>query len=115
MIFYPSDDVANTTTGVRYGYDGLQRLTTTTQSGGGSQAVSYLEGNKQLVNNFRGKETTTTYLAYGASAYKQALIIDSPEGVTTSQAINIYGEVTSITQSGGGISQTQTNLYDDRN
>jgi RHS repeat-associated protein len=103
------------TSGIRYNYDDLQRLSSEIVSFGGTRTTNYLSGNKIKVNNFNGYDTTTTYLAYGQPSYAQATYIISPEGVTTSLSVNIFGEVESITQSGahktGTISQTQTNLY----
>ncbi|MGV2874025.1 RHS repeat domain-containing protein [Colwellia sp. E150_009] len=103
------------TEGITYSYDELQRLSSEVVSNGGTQTTSYLPGNKIKVNNFNNYDTTTTYLAYGYPSYKQATNIISPEGVTTSLSVNVFGEVESITQSGAHkaatISQTQTNLY----
>jgi len=106
---------AGETSGVEYSYDGLLRLIKEEVSYGGEQVTSYLSGNKIKVNNFRNFDTTTTYLAYGSPTYQQAINIASPESVTTSIAVNIFGEVESINQSGPHknttINQTQTNLY----
>ncbi len=111
---FPSNN-ANETSGTHYTYDGLQRLTQTRVDNGGIQTVDYLVGNKQKVTDFNGNETTTTYLAYGTPSYEQAIKIESPESVTTDIDINIFGNVTRITQSGAHknttISQTQINLY----
>jgi|GEM_PF-2256210 len=98
--------------GTSYSYDGLERLKTTSVYGAGNSSVAYLAGNKQRVTNFRGKNTTTEFLAYGAPAYKQALEIVSPEGVTTTQAYNQFDNITSVTQTGPGASLTQTHSYD---
>src|SRR5690606_25504555 len=99
-------------------YDHLGRLTGTTLSNGGTITTEYLAGNKIRVTDAEGNQTTTTYLAYGAPDYSQALTISSPENVTTTQAINIFGNITSITQSGPGkdgsgtLSQTEHRAYD---
>ncbi|MBC3766713.1 RHS repeat-associated core domain-containing protein [Neptunicella marina] len=93
-------------------YDGLQRLHTTSQTGGGTQTINYLSGNKQQVIDAEGNVTTTTYLAYGEPSYDQALTIESPESVTTTQTINIFGDITSVTQSGLNVSQTEYRAYD---
>ena len=114
FVSFPSSS-SGETKGITYDYDGLQRLTSETVSNGGSQATSYLSGNRVKVNNFNSYDTTTTYLAYGEPSYAQATYILSPEGVTTSLAENVFGEVESISQLGAHkattISQTQTNLY----
>ena len=111
---FPSN-YAGETLGITYDYDAIQRLTSEVVSNGGSQTTSYLSGNRVKTNNFEGYETTTTYLAYSEPSYGKATSIISPEGVTTSLSVNVFGEVESITQSGSHksttISQTQTNLY----
>ena len=103
------------TSGTTYLYDKLQRLSTEIVSNGGTKTTSYLSGNKIRVNDFNSNQTTTTYLAYGAQSYQQPTLIASPEGITTSLSVNVFGEVESITQSGahksGSIMQTQVNLY----
>lgn len=106
--------------GTSSGYDHLGRLTSTTLSGGGTVTTAYLAGNKIRVTDAEGNQTTTTYLAYGAPEYSQALTISSPESVTTTQVINVFGDITSITQSGPGkdgngtLSQTEYRAYDGR-
>jgi len=112
---YPTLDVADSESGMFSEYDGIQRLKSTSQSGGGIQHIYYEAGNTQRVSNFNQKDTTTTFLAFGAPSYKQALVIASPEGVSTTQEYDVYGNVTRLTQSGGGISQSQINLYDANN
>jgi RHS repeat-associated protein len=105
-------------TGTTNGYDNLGRLISTTTTDGGTVSTDYLAGNKIRVTDARGYATTTTYLAYGAPDYSKALIISSPESVTTTQAINIFGDILSITQSGPGkdgvgtLSQTEYRVYD---
>ena len=106
------------TLGTHYTYDGLQRLKTTRVDNGGTQSIDYLAGNKQKTTDFNGNETITTYVAYGEPSYQQPTLIESPEDVTTSLVVNVFGDVESITQSGshknGTISQTQTNLYNNQ-
>ncbi len=114
---YAADDDSQTD-GISSSYDGLQRIHTISQSGGGTQTSTYLAGNKRKVNDFNGIDTTTTYLAYGAPDYRQPSHIASPESVTTTLAIDLFGDINAITQSGpnkagtGTISQTQYNVYD---
>ena len=104
--------------GTSNSYDNLGRLTSTSLSGGGTVTTAYLAGNKILVTDAEGNQTTTTYLAYGAPEYSQALTISSPESVTTTQEINVFGDITSVTQSGpdkdgnGTLSQTEYRAYD---
>ena len=116
---YPSSTlpIITSTSGFSMVYDGLQRLQTTSQSGGGTQSIYYENDNKRRVNDFKGNDTTTTYLAYGAPSYHQALKIASPENVTTSMVIDVLGHTHSITQTGmdgkgaGTVSQTQYHVY----
>lgn len=98
-------------------YDNLGRLTSSTLSNGGTITHEYLSGNKIKVTDAEANETTTTYLAYGAPEYSQMLNVSSPEAVTTTQVINIFGDITRITQdgpgkSGGSVSQTEYRAYD---
>jgi len=119
LIFasFPSESLGENF-GKTYDYDGIQRLISETMSNGGTQYTNYLSGNRVQVYDFRGKPTTTTYLAYGRPDYSQAVNILSPEGINTSLNVNVYGQVEQITQSGPHknvtTSQTQTNLYDSR-
>ncbi|WP_274055478.1 RHS repeat domain-containing protein [Thalassomonas actiniarum] len=104
--------------GTRFTYDGLQRQLTQTITDGGTVTTNYLADNKQRVTDGRGNATTTTYLAYGEPAYQQPLTITSPENVTTTLAVNLFGNVTAITQAGKNsaldISQTEYRAYDSR-
>ncbi len=108
--------VAGNTAGTTTIYDGLQRAKSTSVTGGGSQTTTYLSGNKIKTSDFNTNETTTTYLAYGAPSYDNATTIASPEGVTTSITYNLYGNQTSVTQSGthksAAITNTQYMAYD---
>jgi RHS repeat-associated protein len=115
-----SNDEAEGTTNV---YDALQRLVSTSQNHGGSQTVEYLSNNRQKTTQqtsaTTSNETTTTYLAYGAPAYNQPITISSPESVSTSFEVDIFGNVDSVTQAGaskdgsGTVSLTQYHAYDD--
>lgn len=96
---YPSTTKSDTA-GNSWSYDGLQRLESQSQSGGGSINYEYLAGNKIKTTDGENNVTTITYLAYGAPSYDQAIKIASPESVTTDIAIDIYGNVNSIKQSG---------------
>ncbi|WP_274055014.1 RHS repeat-associated core domain-containing protein [Thalassomonas haliotis] len=114
---FPSTATINSA-GTRFSYDGLQRQTTQTITDGGTATTEYLAENKQRVTDGRGNATTTSYLAYGAPAYKQPLTITSPENVTTTLAVNLFGNVTAITQAGKNglldISQSEYRAYDSR-
>lgn len=99
-------------------YDNIGRLRSSMISNGGITTYEYLSGNKIRITDAEGNETTTTYLAYGAPEYNQMLNVASPEGVTTTQVINIFGNVTNITQAGPGkngtgtVSLTEYRAYD---
>lgn len=99
-------------------YDDIGRLKTSSLSSGGTIGYEYLAGNKIRVTDALGNKTTTTYLAYGAPEYSQMLSVVSPESVTTTQSINVFGDVTSITQTGpnkngsGTVSMTEYRAYD---
>ncbi|MCX2769818.1 hypothetical protein, partial [Pseudoalteromonas sp. B530] len=66
----------------------------------GKTKYEYLAGNKIKVTDPLSKVTTTTYQAFGAPEYEIATFIDSPENVDTSIAVNLFGQVEAITQSG---------------
>lgn len=91
---------ATETAGVTRTYDGLQRLDSLVQTGQGTIDYDYLTGNKIKVTDAENNVTTTTYLAYGKPSYEKATKIESPEGVTTDIDVNIFGNITSIKQSG---------------
>jgi RHS repeat-associated protein len=100
-------------------YDALQRLKTTSQTGGGTSTTQYLSGNRIKFTYPNNNITTTTYKAYGEPSYANMLSVSSEENVTTSQVINLFGEVKSVTQTGPGkdgvgtVSQTEYRAYDD--
>ena len=102
--------------GTSYTYDGLQRLRTESINGEGEKTSYYMGDNKIRGIDARGNETTTAYLAYGYRNYEQATKIESPENITTDIAVNIFGNITSIKQSGKNhstdISLTEYRAYD---
>ena len=99
-------------------FDGLGRLQTLATSGLGTIAYEYQAGNKIKVTDGEGNVTVTSYLAYGAPSYEQAIRIFAPENVTTAINRDILGLITSINQFGyqkDGVTlatQTETRLYD---
>ncbi|MDO6428808.1 RHS repeat-associated core domain-containing protein [Thalassotalea sp. 1_MG-2023] len=118
---------ANTTSGIHHQYDDLNRLVGTTHDGGGTVTTSYLSKNrisvtdagKNTENNTNARHTTTTtYLAYGSPAYKQATLIVAPEGVasTTTINVNLYGNITSIKQedTANNVALTEYRAYDEQ-
>lgn len=112
---YPSTSALESD-GTTIDYDGLQRQTKQSVTGGGDVNTSYLDNNQIQTSDANSYITTTTYLAYGSPSYEQATFIDSPEAVDTTLTLNIFGNITSITQSGthksGSISQTEYRAYD---
>lgn len=118
-IFTSHKSIDSTTAeGATNTYDNIGRLKSSVLSNGGTVTYEYLQGNKVRVTDAEGNITTTTYLAYGAPEYDQMLNIASPENVTTTQMINIFGNITSITQTGAGkngtgiINLTEYRAYD---
>ncbi len=112
-----ADDSPSTKSdGTTFNYDALQRLSSQSVTGGGTVTTEYLTANKVKVTDAEDNETTTTYLAYGSPSYEQATKVESPENVTTDIDINLFGNITSITQSGKNgdddISQTEYRAYD---
>ncbi|MFT4926247.1 MAG: RHS repeat-associated protein, partial [Phenylobacterium sp.] len=106
--------------GVSFSYDALGRVRSQTSSGGGTVTSSYLANNRikvsSQVDSNQVNETTTTYLAYGTPSYQLVSLIQSPENVTTAIARNLYGNITSVTQSGyhgsTPVNQTEHRAYD---
>jgi len=91
---------SNESRGLTQEFDEQTRLKTAITSGLGSIAYQYLPGNKVQVTNARGYQTTTEFLAYGSPDYRQPLLIESPEQVSTAFNIDHFGLIQSITQSG---------------
>ncbi|MCX2769055.1 hypothetical protein OQJ67_19545, partial [Pseudoalteromonas sp. B530] len=103
--------------GTRTTYDALGRTKTVSVSGLGKTKYEYLAGNKIKVTDPLSKVTTTTYQAFGAPEYEIATFIDSPENVDTSIAVNLFGQVEAITQSGPSsdgavVSAVEKRVYD---
>ena len=111
-------DTGSETQGVTRTFDGLRRLESLSSSGFGSIEYDHQEGNKIAVTDAEDNITTTTYLAYGAPSYEQAINIASPADVTTTIDIGVLGLTNSITQSGfqkdgqTAATQTETRFYD---
>jgi RHS repeat-associated protein len=53
----------------------------------------------------------TSYLAYGAPEYSQAIDIGSPEGVRTRMTVNVFGDITQISQGGVIESRAYDNFH----
>lgn len=98
-------------------YDSLGRQQSITTSGLGTVNYAYLSGNRIELTNAKGHVTTTTYQAFGSPNYSRAIKIESPENVTTTLDIDIFGLTHAITQSGANqygnsTSVTERRYYD---
>ncbi|MCG7542542.1 RHS repeat-associated core domain-containing protein [Pseudoalteromonas sp. OF7H-1] len=98
-------------------YDALGRTKTVSVSGLGETKYEYLADNKIKVTDPLSNVITTTYQAFGTPEYKIATFIDSPEEVDTSIAVNLFGQVEAITQSGSSsdgtaVSAVEKRVYD---
>ncbi len=98
-------------------YDSLGRQQSVTTSGLGTVNYAYLSGNRIEVTDAKGHVTTTTYQAFGSPSYSRAIKIESPENVTTTLDIDIFGLTHSITQAGANqygnsTSVTERRYYD---
>ncbi|RUO45608.1 RHS repeat domain-containing protein [Idiomarina aquatica] len=106
---------SNETRGTHSTYGPLKRKTSVTTSGLGTTYFNYLAGNKVQQVNPRGFATVTTYRAFATPLYHYPTRIESPEGVVTELMYDTFANVTAITQQGGGLSQTESRVYDSHN
>jgi RHS repeat-associated protein len=104
--------------GITYMYDGLQRNVNTEFYGGGIVRRSYLKGNHLSVTDAENNVTNTRYMAFSEPSYNQPLTIASPERVVTTLAVDVFGNINSITQSGfnghTAVQQTEYRAYDNQ-
>ncbi|RDS80033.1 hypothetical protein [Dyella psychrodurans] len=114
-----SPAVTAVTTGTHHTYDALERLTQTQEDselGSLTTSTSYLAGAGQQVTDPKGNVTTTYYQVFDEPDYKAPISVTAPGGITQTIARDIYGNPTSITQSGlygtENDSVTKTLLYD---
>jgi len=111
---YPSIDF-DEKDGTDITYDALQRPVKAVMHHAGSIITSYLSGNAVRRVDAQSNTTTTTYLAYGSPSYQQPIVIESPESVTTTLDINVFGDVKSINQAstlGYSVNETEYRAYD---
>lgn len=121
LVTFESFDSSSTgeAKGITRVFDALGRPISTNVSNGGKSSWLYLTGNKTRFTDPDSNVTTTSYLSYGTPEQDQFLQIESPESVLTSQVINVFGDITSLTQAGlgkngiGTVSQTEYRAYDD--
>ncbi|HEA18106.1 MAG TPA: RHS repeat-associated core domain-containing protein [Pseudoalteromonas prydzensis] len=86
--------------GISTTYDGLSRVLKVAKSGLGEANYAYLQGNKIQLTDAENNTTTTTYQAFGSPSYERAIEIKSPESVTTTIEIDVFGLTHSIAQEG---------------
>ncbi|MEM9740412.1 MAG: hypothetical protein AAF829_11130, partial [Pseudomonadota bacterium] len=104
---------AGSTPGVATTYDGLGRILSETMTADNTvTAYSYGANNTVSVTDPEGHTTTTTSSGYGSPDDGNPISIVQPEGVTTTMTYDIWGNLTSATQGGGGVSQWQHWWYD---
>ncbi|MBE0367294.1 RHS repeat-associated core domain-containing protein [Pseudoalteromonas aurantia] len=106
--------------GIGTTYDGLGRVYKVATSGLGEVAYDYLANNKVTVTDAKSYSTTKTYQAFGMPEYKSVVEIASPENITTTIDIDVFGTMRSIVQSGlnkdnKAVSSTQSLYYDTYN
>lgn len=110
----------NTGYGTSFEYDGLGRQTRRNSflASGTTplETTAYQSANRRMVTDARGFSTTTTYQAIGAPSYEAAILIEAPEGQTTTINRDVFGNVTLATQSGlynaSPVSVSRSYVYD---
>jgi RHS repeat-associated protein len=107
FVSFPSIS-SNETQGTTTKYDALGRIDTVNTSGLGDISYDYLSNNSIQVTDAQDNITTTAYQAFGTPIYQQAILIESPETVTTSIDVDVLGLINSITQG----SFTESRYYD---
>ncbi len=95
-------------------YDGLGRRVEVEENVTPFAKTTYVyeASNKIKVTNPRNKQVKTTYFALGSPTQEIPTYISQWEGIQTNIVRNNFGEMTSATQSGGGVSATRTYKYD---
>ncbi|MEY2153047.1 hypothetical protein AB7849_19235 [Rhodanobacter sp. 115] len=114
-----SPALSSVTSGTHSTYDALGRLTQSQQDselGTLTTAMAYLSGAREQVTDPKGNVTTTTYQVFDQPSYGGVLEVQAPDGVTQTVTRDVYGNPTSITQSGSygteTDSVTKTLVYD---
>jgi YD repeat-containing protein len=107
--------------GTTTSFDALGRVTQVAQDseqGALTTTTLYLSGARKQVTDPKGSVTTTSYQVFDQPNYDAVIQVQAPEGITQVIARNVYGEPTSITQSGvyNGATDTVTKrlYYDDQ-
>lgn len=116
---YGQPAITSVTTGTHHLYDALERETQTQEDselGTLTTAVAYLPGAGKQVTDPKTNVTTTYYQVFDEPDYRNPISVLAPGGITQTIARDIYGNPTSITQSGAYGSEndsvTKTLLYD---
>jgi RHS repeat-associated protein len=114
---YPSSS-STASAGINTTFDALGRATQRqTTAGTTLETIAYLSGGRRKVTDARGKVTTTSFQAFDEPSYEDAVLIEAPEGQTTVIDRDVFGAMTSATQSGlyagEPVSVTRSYLYDD--
>lgn len=102
-------------------YDALGRITQARQDselGVLTDDLAYLPGARRKVTDAKGNVTTTSYLVFESPSYDMPIKVEAPAGITQNIARDVYGNPTSMTQSGQygteTNSVTKTLVYDSR-
>jgi len=105
---------SNPTQGINTTYDALGRVINTAENFSPyvSSLTEYLSNNRVRVTDPLGNQTITTRSGYASPNDGNTTLIQSPEGVNTAMTFDIYGNMLTTTQSGGGVSSTQRWFYD---
>jgi YD repeat-containing protein len=118
FVSYPmagSPALGAMSSGVATAYDSLGRPSLTRQTselGDLTTATTYLSGARQQFTDAKGYVTTTTYQVFDEPSYDKTIQVQAPEGVTQTITRDLYGNPTSLVQSGNGKSVTKTMIYD---
>jgi YD repeat-containing protein len=116
---YGQAALTSVTTGTHHTYDALERLTQTQEDselGTLTTTTAYNPGASEQVTDPNGNVTTTYYQVFDEPSYKDPIQVNAPAGISQAIVRDIYGNPTSITQSGlygsENDSVTKTLLYD---
>ncbi|GLQ22520.1 hypothetical protein GCM10007853_03940 [Algimonas ampicilliniresistens] len=112
---FPSGS-SSPTTGTTISYDALGRTKTQAENVTpfATTSFAYLSSHRTAVTDPASQVTTTWTDGYGGPGEGDVLKIQQPESVTTDMVRNALGNVTSVTQSGGGATTTRNYYYDAR-
>ncbi|MEP2103754.1 MAG: RHS repeat-associated core domain-containing protein [Parasphingorhabdus sp.] len=116
---FPSSS-SDPTTGIEFTYDGLGRKLTDRKNVApfATTSYAYLTGNKTLVTDPEGNETTTTLRAFGHPNSGEVTRIAQPLGKFTDMTYDNYGNLLTATQYGNqngyNVTSTQKYYYDTR-